>query len=74
MGRAHYIFLKAFGFRICFLVFWGPEKEGGTYMRTPLGIIPGANPRANARPCLPAFHLVRRRRQFRDLDFGLIQS
>ncbi len=59
-----------------FSFFWfsGVPRTKGKYMRIPLGIIPGANPRANARPCLPAFHLVRRRRQFRDLDFGLIQS
>ncbi len=59
-----------------FLIFWffGVPRRKGNYMRTPLGIIPGANPRANARPRLPAFHLVRRRRQFRDLDFVLIQS
>ncbi len=72
MGRARSIFLKAFGFWIFW--FFGVLRRKGNYMRTPLGIIPGANPRANTRPCLPAFHLVRRRRQFRDLDFGLIQS
>jgi hypothetical protein len=72
MGRARSIFLKAFEFWIFW--FFGVPRRKGNYMRTPLGIIPGANPRANARPCLPAFHLVRRRRQFRDLDFGLIQS
>jgi hypothetical protein len=57
-----------------FFGFLGSREGPFMYMRTPLGIIPGANPRANTRPCLPAFHLVRRRRQFRDLDFGLIQS